>query len=87
MIILHQLPLITCKSDKLVQIYIYSFARKVPIFILKSTIAIINAYPKFDTVFEPIAGDMRMDVKKYSGIRPMADDLNAGIGKRQWARG
>ncbi len=41
------------------------------------TIAIINAYPKFDAVFEPVAGMMKMDVKKYAGLRPMADDLNA----------
>ena len=46
---------------------------------MKSTIAIINSYPKFDAVFEPIADGMRMAVKKYSGIRTMADDLNAKI--------
>lgn len=46
---------------------------------MKSTIAIINSYPKFDAVFEPVASEMRMNVKRYSGIRPMADDLNAKI--------
>lgn len=43
---------------------------------MKSTIAIINSCPKYDAVFEPVAGEMDMEVKKYSGIKPMADDLN-----------
>ncbi|MBN2079245.1 MAG: adenylate/guanylate cyclase domain-containing protein, partial [Spirochaetes bacterium] len=44
-----------------------------------SVIAVVNAYPRFDAVFDPVALEMRMFVKKYPGIRPMADDLNAKI--------
>ncbi len=44
---------------------------------MKSTIVVINACPRFDAVFDPIALEMRTAVRKYPGIRPMADDLNA----------
>jgi hypothetical protein len=44
---------------------------------MPTTIAVINTYPKFDAVFDPVALEMRMAVRKYPGIRPMADDLNA----------
>ncbi len=49
----------------------------VPYIMLPSIIAVINAYPRFDAVFDPVALEMRMAVRKYPGIRPMADDLNA----------
>ncbi len=44
-----------------------------------STIAVVNSYPKFDALFEPIADEMHMAVKKYPGIKPMALELNAKI--------
>ncbi len=44
---------------------------------MPTTIAVINAYPRFDAVFDPVALEMRMAVRKYPGIRLMADDLNA----------
>lgn len=38
---------------------------------MKPTIAVINAYPKFDAVFEPVAGEMRKDTGRYAAL-PMA---------------
>ncbi|MCU0847777.1 MAG: AAA family ATPase [Spirochaetes bacterium] len=46
---------------------------------MKSTIALINPYPRIDAVFAPLAEELNLTVKKYSGIKPMADDLNSKV--------
>lgn len=38
---------------------------------MRPTIAIIDPCPKFDAVFDPVAGEMRKDTGRYAAL-PMA---------------